>query len=84
MSAVRAGGWTKLGEAPRQRTVSKREFTFTGAALLDRGVGIEPGSRVRLTRLHGCPPPGTMGQYHVADPETGELLGMVCAGSLEA
>ena len=82
------GGWTKIVTRPEARfqreiavTVSKREFEFH-PSLMDRTLDIEPGRRVRIAKLHGTPPPGTMGQYHIADAETGEFLGMVTYGSL--
>ena len=86
------GGWMKIkiGEGPgtapgRGRvitaTVSKNVFEFH-PALIDRGLDIPEGARVRITKLHGAPAPGTMGHYHVADVDTGKLLGMVAYGSL--
>ena len=44
--------------------------------------GVEPGDRVKVVRLPGCPPPNTMGMCHVAD-ENGKFAGMVCTNSLE-
>jgi hypothetical protein len=92
---LKAGGWTKIqvGEGPSalpgegrkiMATVSKRTFIYE-PVLLDLTspkADVERGDRVRLAKLHGAPPPGTMGQYHVARPGDGKLLGMVCAGSL--
>lgn len=50
-------------------------------------VGVETGAlnvgdRVRVVKLPGCPRPGTMGQYYIAHPETGDFFGMVCENSL--
>jgi hypothetical protein len=91
MTAIKPGGWKKVKTGKRvgtreiEATVSKRVFTFTGAALIDREVGIEKGTQVRITQLYGCPPAGTMGQCYVAEAETPyTFLGMVSCGSLEA
>lgn len=91
---VSPGGWMKINIRPEKRyqrgvdaTVSKKVFTYR-ASPMDRilgGVGpsnLADGQKVRLVKLHGAPKPGTMGQYHVADPDTGKLLGMVSGGSL--
>jgi hypothetical protein len=40
------------------------------------------GQRVKVIKLHGCPPPGTMNHCHVADADTGEFLGLVHVNSL--
>jgi hypothetical protein len=40
------------------------------------------GQRVRVVKLNGCPPPGTMNHCHVEDAESGEFLGLVCCNSL--
>lgn len=88
-NTIKPGGWVKvktgLTQAGRdvEATVSKGVFRFTGAALMDRNVPVEPGTRVRLTKLYGCPPPGTMGQWWIADADTGRFLAMVAYGSLK-
>lgn len=73
---------------PMQReihaTVSKRRFRFAPVQFdqMNPNPAILAGRTVRVTKLHGAPPPGTMGQYHVAD-EKGNLLGMVHGNSLK-
>jgi hypothetical protein len=43
---------------------------------------IKSGDTVRVVKLHGCPPPNTMGHCHV-QTLAGEFAGLVCTGSLE-
>jgi hypothetical protein len=38
---------------------------------------------VRVVNLPGCPRANTMGHCHVACPETGRFIGLVCAASLD-
>ncbi len=40
------------------------------------------GQRVRVVNLPGAPKANTMGQCNIADPDTGDLLGMVYCNSL--
>ncbi len=45
-------------------------------------VGIlEPGDQVQVIKLHGCPPPNTMGMCHI-NTMAGEFAGLVCTNSL--
>jgi len=62
---------------------------YTGASLYDRfrpctGNNLQPGQIVRVCTLPSAPPPNTMGQCYVADPETGKFICMVSTGSLES
>jgi hypothetical protein len=60
-------------------------YTFNpvlGDCILTQHHRATKGQRVRVVRLHGCPPPGTMGQTHI-ESEAGEFLGMVYCNSLE-
>ena len=41
-----------------------------------------PGQLVRVVNLPHCPVANTLGQCHVADAESGVLLGMVATASL--
>lgn len=43
---------------------------------------LRPGARVRVVNLPGAPKANTMGQCYVADPETGQFIGMVSTSSL--
>lgn len=38
---------------------------------------------VRVVNLPGCPRANTMGHCHVADPNSGQFIGLVCCNSLE-
>lgn len=40
------------------------------------------GQVVKVVRMRGAPPPGTMGQVHIEDARSGEFLGMVSVHSL--
>ena len=87
---LKPGGWKTVktgkfaGNREIEQTVSKGVFTYTGAALIDRETGIEPGTRVRLTKLYSAPAPGTMGHYYIVEAdEPYAFLGMVAYGSLE-
>ena len=44
-------------------------------------LGLEKGDIVKVLKLHGCPPPNTMGQCHVE--KDGKFMGMVSTNSLE-
>lgn len=85
LTLLKTGGWKQMGESPSAKTVSKNTFTYDPVPMdrLDPHARLSKGDIVRVTRLHGAPPPGTMDQYHVAHHETGELLGMVSGNSLK-
>ncbi len=54
--------------------------------LLDRfdaRTNLKTGDLVRAVNLPGCPRANTMGHCHVADPDTGRFIGLVCCNSLE-
>lgn len=57
-------------------------FRRAGWDLCDPKVAIADGTKVRVTKPYGCPPPNTMGHAHVADAATGEFLGLVSTASL--
>ena len=86
---LKIGGWRTdhFAETPSGRktstVVSKKVFTYD-PVLIDRMENdIPAGTKVRVTRLTGAPKPGTMGQYHVINAETGKFLGMVSGNSLK-
>ena len=49
---------------------------------IDGRTGLQPGDRVKVINLRGCPPANTMGQCYVGDPVTGKFIGMVATASL--
>ena len=53
--------------------------------LLDRcdaRTELKSGDTVRVVNLHGCPTANTMGHCHVANPSTGQFIGLVHVNSL--
>ena len=50
---------------------------------IDGRTNLQKGTIVRVVNLPGCPKANTMGHCHVADPETGKFIGLVCCNSLE-
>lgn len=69
---------------PTNKVVTNRVYIYH-ANMLDRVDGrtsLKDGDKVRVVRMHGCPPPNTMGHAHVADPMTGEFIGLVHCNSL--
>lgn len=40
------------------------------------------GTKLRVIKLHGCPPANTMGHCYV-ETLAGDFLGLVCTGSLQ-
>lgn len=42
----------------------------------------KPGELLKVVRLPGAPPPGTMGMCHTLFVDTGEFAGLVCVNSL--
>ena len=51
--------------------------------IYDARTDLKPGDKVRVVKLPGCPPPGTMGMCHVGDPVDGKFIGLVCVNSLK-
>ncbi len=45
---------------------------------------VNPGDLVRVINLPGAPKAGTMGQCHIACPDTGDFLCMISTASLQA
>jgi hypothetical protein len=75
-------------EAYHMRVRNGQLVRYTGASVWDRfrpcaGNNLQPGQLVRVCTLPGAPPPNTMGQAYVSDPETGKFLCMVSTSSLE-
>lgn len=50
--------------------------------VVDGRTSLRKGDMVKVVNLPGCPPANTMGHCHVADPETGKFIGLVCCNSL--
>lgn len=50
--------------------------------VIDGRTNLQKGDIVRVVNLHGCPRANTMGHCHVADPDTGEFIGLVATASL--
>lgn len=50
--------------------------------VIDGRTDLKRGDVVRVINLHGCPPANTMGHCHVAGPDTGRFVGLVCCNSL--
>jgi hypothetical protein len=48
--------------------------------LVDGRTALKKGDVVTVVKLHGCPPPNTMGHCHV--DKDGEFAGLVCCNSL--
>ena len=57
-------------------------FEPVGADRWDPRTPLAPGDRVVKVQPPGCPRNGTFGHCFVADPETGNLLGLVLIASL--
>ena len=66
----------------RVRANGLYRFTPAGLDRWMRHSTAIPGEIVRVVNLPGAPKANTMNQCHVADPLTGELLGMVDTRSL--
>ena len=67
----------------RVRVGSKYRYERAGYDLFDsKAAEIAPGSVVKVINLPGAPPANTMGHCYVADPVTGDFLGMVDTLSL--
>ena len=66
------------------KVVAGRKYRFT-PNLLDRihvCANLRAGDIVTVVKLHGAPPPNTMGQCHVNGPD-GKFAGMVSCNSLD-
>ena len=42
---------------------------------------LEKGDKIKIVKLHGCPPPGTMGMCHINN-EAGEFAGLISVRSI--
>jgi hypothetical protein len=51
--------------------------------IADSRTDVSDGDIVRVINLHGCPPANTMRHCYIANPFTGDFIGMVCTSSLE-
>lgn len=66
----------------RVRVGSKYKFVRASWDLFDGKFPLEDGTVVKVINLHGAPPANTMGHCYIADPATGEFIGMVSTNSL--
>ena len=66
----------------RVRAGSVYEYRPVLLDICDARTNLKPGDLVRVVNLHGCPRCNTMGHCHVADPVTGQFIGLVCCNSL--
>jgi hypothetical protein len=51
--------------------------------IADSRTDLRDGDIVRVVNLPGCPRANVMRHCHVANPLTGEFIGLVCTSSLE-
>ena len=51
--------------------------------VVDGRTPLKAGDWVKVIRVPGCPPPGTMGHCHVGNLESGKFIGLVCCNSLQ-
>jgi hypothetical protein len=75
-------GKTKRSEMPTKTSKTIYEFRPVGWDIWDNRTSLTAGDLVVKTQPHGCPTNGTMGHCFVADPETGDFLGLVLLKSL--
>jgi len=66
----------------RVRVGSKYRFFRNGWDRFDGRFPLDDGSIVKVINLHGAPPANTMGHCYIADPVSGEFIGMVSTASL--
>ena len=66
----------------RVRVGSKYRFHRAGWDIFDGKFPLDNGTIVKVINLHGAPKANTMGHCYIADPETGEFIGMVSTNSL--
>jgi len=57
-------------------------FKAAGWDIFDGRTDLSAGELVRVCHPYGCPPPGTMGHYHVERVSDGKFAGLVCGASL--
>ena len=58
-------------------------YNPAGVDLWDARTDLKEGTMLRVINLPGCPKASTLGHCHVADPQTGSFIGLVCAASLD-
>ncbi len=57
-------------------------YNANGYDRFDPKTDLQPGERVIVRNLHGCPPCNTMGCAHVDSVATGKFAGLVDTNSL--
>ncbi len=67
--------------ANKVRANSVYTYKPVGLDVYDSKCTATEGQKVRVVKLHGCPPPNTMGHAHV-ESMGGEFLGLVLTNSL--
>jgi hypothetical protein len=72
------------GEQMRVRATKIYRYNPVLLDRCDARTNLAKGDLVRVVNLPGCPRANTMGHCHVANPETGKFIGLVCCNSLEA
>lgn len=66
----------------RVRVGSKYRFVRAGWDIFDGKFALDNGTVVKVINLPGAPPANTMGHAYIADPVSGEFIGMVSTASL--
>lgn len=64
----------------RVRTGSKYVYDPVPLDVWDARTTLKKGDVVKVVKLHGCPPPNTMGHCHVE--KDGQFVGLVYCNSL--
>lgn len=67
----------------RVRANTTYRYNPTLLDVVDGRTTLKTGDLVRVVNLPGCPRANTMGHCHVADPVSGQFIGLVCCNSLE-
>jgi hypothetical protein len=77
--------WSDLPNPP-ERVRAGQRFVFRRSgwdvAMREHCPSVEEGQVVRVIQMPSAPKPGTMGQVHIEDANTGEFLGMCSMKSL--
>lgn len=75
----------KLGGTDMHKVRAGKSYIYNpvGMDIWDsRVIDINPGDIVTVVKLHGCPPPNTMGMCHIS--ADGRFAGLVLTNSLTA
>ncbi len=68
-----------------KRISYKKVYTYDPVMMdiTDPPYDLEPGDKVKIKNLPGCPRAGTMGMCHVVHADTEKFAGLVCLNSLK-